>query len=191
MNRLEEILEYNKEFVKQKGYEKYITSKHPDKKMVILTCMDTRLTNLLPKAMNIKNGDAKIIKNAGATIAHPFGSVMRSIIVAIYEFNAEDVFVVAHKGCGMSNLDTSSLIETIRDRGISDEVIDTIYNSGINIKKWLHGFDSVEESVKDSVEVVRKHPLIPKNIRVHGLVIDSSTGELEVIVNGNKIMNKL
>ena len=36
MNRLQEVLEYNKKFVEQKGYEKYITSKHPDKKMVIL-----------------------------------------------------------------------------------------------------------------------------------------------------------
>lgn len=186
MNRLQEVLEYNKKFVEQKGYEKYITSKHPDKKMVILTCMDARLTDLLPKAMNIKNGDAKIIKNAGATIAHPFGSAMRSIIVAIYEFNAEDVFIVAHKGCGMSNLDTSLFIKTIINRGVSEEIIDTVYNSGINIKKWLHGFDSVEESVKDSVEVVRKHPLIPKDVRVHGFVIDSSTGELEVIVDGNK-----
>lgn len=185
MNRLQEVLKHNKEFVEDKGYEEYITSKHPDKKMVVLTCMDTRLTDLLPKAMNIKNGDAKIIKNAGATITHPFGSAMRSIIVAIYEFDAEDVFVVAHKGCGMSNLDTSSFIETIRDRGISDEVINTIYNSGINIKKWLHGFDSVEESVKDSVELIKKHPLVPKNIRVHGLVMDSSTGKLDIIVDGN------
>ena len=120
MNRLQEVLEYNKKFVEQKGYEKYITSKHPDKKMVILTCMDARLTDLLPKAMNIKNGDAKIIKNAGATIAHPFGSAMRSIIVAIYEFNAEDVFIVAHKGCGMSNLDTSLFIKTIINRGVSE-----------------------------------------------------------------------
>lgn len=186
MNRLEEVLKHNKGFVEDKKYEEYITSKHPDKKMVVLTCMDTRLTDLLPRAMNIKNGDAKIIKNAGATITHPFGSVMRSLIVAIYEFNAEDVFIVAHKGCGMSNLDTSLFIKTIMDRGISEEIIDTLYNSGINIKKWLHGFDSVEESVKDSVELVKKHPLVPKNIRVHGLVMDSSTGELQVIVDGNK-----
>ena len=34
------------------------------------------------------DGDAKIIKNAGAIVAHPFGSVMRSVIVALYELNA-------------------------------------------------------------------------------------------------------
>ena len=76
VRRLEEILEFNKSFVENKEYEKYKATKKPEKKLVILSCMDTRLTELLPKAMNIKNGDAKIIKNAGATIMHPFGSIV-------------------------------------------------------------------------------------------------------------------
>ena len=59
---IEDILKYNKEFVEKKRYEPYLTSKYPDKKLAILTCMDTRLTELLPAALGIKNGDAKIIK---------------------------------------------------------------------------------------------------------------------------------
>ena len=59
---LEEILAYNKQFVKNKGYESYITNKYPDKKIAILSCMDTRLTALLPAALGIKNGDVKMIK---------------------------------------------------------------------------------------------------------------------------------
>ena len=121
MSKLEQIIEYNKNFIKNKDYEEYITTKIPKKKMVILSCMDTRLTELLPKAMNIKNGDAKIIKDAGATVIHPFGGVMRSILVAVYEFGAEDVFVVGHHGCGMSNLDTKSLVNKMIDRGIREE----------------------------------------------------------------------
>jgi carbonic anhydrase len=57
-------MEYNEQFVENRRYEKYLTDKYPDKKMVILTCMDTRLGQLLPKALNLRNGDAKIIKNA-------------------------------------------------------------------------------------------------------------------------------
>ena len=48
--------------------------------------MDTRLTELLPRSMNLRNGDAKIIKSAGAVVTHPFGGIMRSIIIAVYEF---------------------------------------------------------------------------------------------------------
>ena len=184
MRKLDSILEYNKSFVESKSYEPYVTSKHPSKKIVILSCMDTRLTNLLPKALNLKNGDAKIIKNAGAAITHPFGSIIRSIIIAIYEFNVEEVLVIGHNGCGMCNLDTSKTIQKVIDRGISKDVIDTLYHSGIDIDKWLKGFDSVEDSIKDSVELIRNHPLTPKEIIVHGLVISPETGELRVIVNG-------
>ena len=88
---VEEIIAFNKQFVENKGYEKYITNKYPDKKLAILSCMDTRLTELLPAALGLRNGDAKIIKNAGAVISHPFGSVIRSLLVAIYELGVEAV----------------------------------------------------------------------------------------------------
>ncbi|VTR62074.1 Carbonic anhydrase [Actinobacillus pleuropneumoniae] len=62
---LNSILEHNRSFVENKEYESYLTGRFPEKKLVIITCMDTRLVELLPKAMNFKNGDVKIIKNAG------------------------------------------------------------------------------------------------------------------------------
>ncbi len=97
---IEEILAYNKQFVENKGYESYITNKYPDKKIAILSCMDTRLTALLPAALGIKNGDVKMIKNAGGVISHPFGSVIRSLLVAIFELGVEEIMVIAHSDCG-------------------------------------------------------------------------------------------
>ena len=38
---IDELLNFNKTFVETKGYEKYITNKYPDKKIAIVTCMDT------------------------------------------------------------------------------------------------------------------------------------------------------
>jgi len=185
MSKLEQIIEYNRKFINNKEYEEYITTKIPKKKMVILTCMDARLTELLPRAMNIKNGDAKIIKDAGATVIHPFGGVMRSILVAVYEFGAEDIFVVGHHGCGMSNLDTKSLVNKMINRGIKDETLLTLKNAGIDVERWLHGFESVEESIKESVRMIKDHPLLPKDIKVHGLIMSSETGKIEIIINGD------
>lgn len=184
MRKLDEILAFNEKFVDNREYEQYVTSKNPKKKMLVLSCMDTRLTDLLPKALNIKNGDVKIVKNAGATVTHPFGSIIRSIIVAIYEFNADEILVIGHHGCGMCNLDTEQLLNKAIERGISKESLDMLYNSGIDLKKWLHGFDSVEESIKDSVKVIKNHPLMPQGVAVHGLVMDPTTGKLDIIVNG-------
>lgn len=53
---IDELLKFNEAFVAEKGYEKYITTKYPDKKIAIVTCMDTRLVELLPAALGLKNG---------------------------------------------------------------------------------------------------------------------------------------
>lgn len=184
MNSITTIMQHNQEFVTSKEYEAYLSSPFPEKKLVILTCMDTRLTELLPKAMNIRNGDAKILKNAGAIISQPFGSVMRSILVAIYELKAEEVIVVGHHGCGMASLNSDHMIEKIHERGIAPEVLTTLENSGIKLKRWLQGFDNEKEGVMRSVDIIKNHPLLPASVPVHGMIIDPATGQLELLVNG-------
>lgn len=186
MDRLYEILSFNSEFVEKKEFQKYQAARFKERKMVVVTCMDARLTDLLPRALNVKDGNAKIIKDAGAIVLHPFGSVMRSIIVAVYELNADEVFVVGHYDCGMSCIDPGETMNKMKEKGISSETIDTLAHAGINLQQWLHGFDSVEDSVKESVQTVKNHPLLPKNIPVHGLVIDPETGKLDLIVDGYK-----
>ncbi|MCL2700963.1 MAG: carbonic anhydrase [Phycisphaerae bacterium] len=181
MTRIDEILEFNRAFVENKQYEKYDyqTTKFPNKKIAVISCMDTRLTEILPAAMNVKNGDVKIIKNAGAVVTHPFGSVMRSLIVAVYELGVEDVLVIGHHDCGMQNMEAPRLIRKMAERGIKTEKLDFIGCCGIDINKWLKGFDSAEDSVRETVNLIRSHPLMPADIRVHGLIIDPATGKLD------------
>lgn len=40
---MDTMLEFNKGFVERKEYEAYRTDKLPDKKLAVLSCMDTRL----------------------------------------------------------------------------------------------------------------------------------------------------
>ncbi|PEY42570.1 carbonic anhydrase [Bacillus cereus] len=184
MKSLEEILQYNEKFVEEKKYEEYEAGKFPNKKMVIISCMDTRLVELLPKAMNMRNGDVKIIKVAGAVISHPFGSIVRSVLVAVYELGAEEICIVGHHDCGMAKIQAGSTIEKMKERGVTEDKLDTIQYSGIDLGKFLQGFSSVEESVEHSVSVLRNHPLLPAEVPVHGLVIHPDTGKLDVVVNG-------
>ncbi|MGZ9584126.1 beta-class carbonic anhydrase [Paenibacillus marinisediminis] len=190
MSNMSEILNYNQQFVTHKEYEQYLTDKFPDKKMVIFTCMDTRLVELLPKAMNLRNGDVKIIKNAGAIISQPFGSVVRSILVAIYELEANEVIVVGHHECGMTGLNSQRIIDKARERGVEDIVLDTLTNSGFKLHNWLRGFDSVYESVLNSVRIMRNHPLLPSDIPVHGMIIHPETGALEWVADGYRYLDE-
>jgi carbonic anhydrase len=181
---LDEILSYNENFVADKKYEEYETTKFPNKRMVILTCMDTRLLELLPKAINIANGDAKFVKNAGALVSHPFGSIMRSILLAVYELKAEEVMVIGHHDCGMSGMKAEPVIEKMKLNGVKEETFETLAYAGVNVSEWFEGFTSVKDSVAHSVDIINKHPLMPKDIPVHGLVIDPKTGKLDLVVNG-------
>lgn len=106
---IDEILEYNRRFVAEKRYERFITDKYPNKRIAIVTCMDTRLVELLPAALGFRNGDVKIIKNAGGTITNPFDSTVRSLLVAIYELGVQEVMIIGHTGCGVQGMDSAEM----------------------------------------------------------------------------------
>ena len=168
---IDQIIDFNKSFVEQKGYEKYLTDKYPDKKLAVLSCMDTRLTELLPAALGLKNGDAKIIKNAGGLVISAFDSAMRSLIVAIYE----------HSHCGACHMSYDHFHHEMIARGVTDETLDTIRKCGIDLDQWLEGFKDTPTSVRKTVETIKTHPLVPKDIVVRGFIIDSETGALKEI----------
>ena len=178
---IEEMLRFNRRFVETKEYEKYKTSKYPDKKLAIVTCMDTRLVELLPAALGIKNGDVKMIKNAGGTITNPFDSTVRSLLVAIYELGVTEVMIIGHTGCGVQGMDANEMLNLMRSRGISDEHINLMMHCGIDLKSWLHGFEDTHAAVEETVDLVRNHPLIPTDVTVKGYIMDSLTGELSAL----------
>lgn len=178
---MQEIFDYNKDFVKNKEYLKYETNKYPSKNLAIVTCMDTRLIELLPAALGIKNGDAKIIKNAGGVISHPYGSVVRSLLVAILELGVDKVMVIGHTDCGVQSLNSEKMIGQMIERGVKESDFEILKYSGIDFEKWLGGFDGLEETVVESVHMLKTHPLIPKDVEIGGYVMDSLTGELSKV----------
>lgn len=179
---IDKIKEFNRKFVEEKGYERFATSKYPDKKIAIVTCMDTRLVELLPAALGLRNGDVKIIKNAGATITNPFDSTMRSILIAIYELGVNEIMVIGHTGCGVQGMDAEEMLHLMTERGVSEEHISLMKHCGINLNEWLHGFDDTNEAVKETVDLIAHHPLMPPTgVNVQGFVMDSYTGELTAL----------
>ena len=175
MGNIDNVLAFNREYVAAKGYEKHITDKFPDKKLAVLSCMDTRLSVLLQDALGLKNGDAKIIKNAGAVIPSPWDSAMRSLIVAVYELGVTEIMVVAHTTCGACHMSFHHFEEEMLKRGIPES---ELHRSDIDLNDWLEGFHDTEKSVRNTVAAIVNHPLIPSDISVRGFIIDSVTGEL-------------
>ncbi len=176
---IDQILQFNRQFVASGAYRPYATTKYPDKKLAIVACMDTRLVELLPAALGLRNGDVKIIKNAGATITNPFDSAMRSILIAVYELGVNEIMIIGHTGCGVQGMNSAHMLQAMRERGVSQEHITLMKHCGIDLDNWLHGFEDTHEAIAETVDLVRNHPLMPpEGVCVSGYIMDSLTGEL-------------
>jgi len=169
---IDNTIEFNKQFVAEKRYEPFAAKRSAEKKIAIVACMDTRLVELLPAALGIENGQAKLIKNAGAMITHPDGSVMRSILVSIYALGVCEVMIIGHTDCGMRGMNASVLQKKMSDRGVTADLADM---------EWLCGFADDDDSVRNSVSIVKNHPMMPADIPVRGFMMDVVTGELREI----------
>ena len=175
MTNIDSVLAFNREYVASKGYEAHLTDKFPNKKLAVLSCMDTRLSVLLQEALGLKNGDAKVIKNAGAVIPSPWDSAMRSLILAVYELGVNEIMVVAHTSCGACHMSFHHFEQEMLRRGIPESAL---HRADIDLDAWLEGFHDTEKSVRSTVDAILNHPLIPKDITVRGFIIDSATGAL-------------
>lgn len=181
MKLLHEIMATNRNFVEHYAHHYPKLNKSPRKRVAIFTCMDTRLVEYLEPGLGLKRGDAVIIKNAGNTIIASGGGVIRSLVVAVYLLGVEEILVIGHRECGMAAIDVQFLTSRMLARGIS---IDVLNEQVPDLGAWLGTFATPELNVFTTVNMIKKNPLLPKDIPVHGLVFCPNDGKLEVLVEG-------
>lgn len=185
MDILAQILTANQRFVRefpQKYSEQFpAVTKLPSRSLAVFTCMDTRLVDFLEPAMGIARGEAKIIKNAGNSLAGMFEPTIRSLVIGIFELGVKEIVVIGHLDCGMAHADSRQLIDKMLARGISPDAIKMVEKEMMD---WIDHFHHPVDNVEEVVFKIRSNPLIPKDVPVHGLIFNPHTGELRVIVNG-------
>ena len=78
-------------------------------------------------------------------------------------------------------MNAQEMLELMRKRGVSDEHISLMRHCGIDLDSWLHGFDDTSDAVRETVELVRNHPLMAPDVKVGGYIMDTATGQLTVV----------
>ncbi len=53
--------------------------------------------------------------------------------------------------------------------------------SGGTLDEWLNGKENVSENIEKSIDIIRHHPLVPSNVKVHGFMINK-IGEKNTVV---------
>ena len=103
---------------------------------------------------------------------------MRSLLIATIELGVKEIMVIGHTDCGVRGLDGKHILKALKKRGISQSHIDIIQHAGVHLEEWLSGFENDTESVIDTVNFIKNHPLMPKDVTIRGFMMDSTTGRL-------------
>ncbi|MFA9458785.1 carbonic anhydrase [Halalkalibacter sp. AB-rgal2] len=159
-----------------------------NKKSLCLIDIDPELETLLEDVVNVQPENMLTLQSYGPEISHPYGDIMRSIIIAVYQENVEEIFVVGIKDKETDPVDLESLLYS-ESKGMKDKVerLDYLFQncrpefSGGKVIDWLEGKKNITESIEKSVEIIRNHPFIPAYVKVRGLIMDNRSGEFSII----------
>lgn len=162
-DKFDDLLVANSEYMK--GFQSSSQSGFAAKGLAIVTCMDSRITPL--SAVGMHNGDAKILRNAGARVTE---DVLRTLVLATYLLGVERILIMPHTDCRMANSDEKEIHSTIMEQfGVDTRSLEFRTVS-----------DQISALVTD-VQRVRSYPLIRKGVSVAGAIYDVSNGSLKPI----------
>ncbi|HTA57607.1 MAG TPA: carbonic anhydrase [Candidatus Baltobacteraceae bacterium] len=163
MSVIDEVLAANEIYARTHELRKL--TPRPERKLAVLTCMDTRLSI---RTLGLKTGDAHIIRNAGGIVTE---DTLRSLVVSHYLLGTEEIMVINHTDCGLMHTSEQDLRNRIQNRTGTAAVSPAFF----------YAFQNIEENVRHQLQKLRTHPWIPETVVVRGFVYDVSSGLLREI----------
>jgi carbonic anhydrase len=163
MSVIDEVLISNE--IYSRTHELRRLTPRPERKLAILTCMDTRLSI---RTLGLKTGDAHIIRNAGGIVTD---DTLRSLLVSHYLLGTEEIMIINHTDCGLMHTSEQEL----RTR------IESLTGIAAVAPAFFYAFQNIDENVRHQLQKLTTHPWIPKTIAVRGFVYDVSSGLLREI----------
>src|SRR5437588_1408806 len=108
MSVIDEVLEANEIYAR--SHARRALTPRPQRKLAILTCMDTRLSI---RTLGLETGDAHIIRNAGGIVTD---DTLRSLVISHYLLGTEEFMVINHTDCGLMHTSEQDLRSRIHNR---------------------------------------------------------------------------
>jgi carbonic anhydrase len=129
--------------------------------LAVLTCMDARIKVF--DVFGLRRGEVHVLRNAGGVVTD---DVVRSLAISQRKLETREVIVMQHTSCGMT---------TVTEDGFRDELEQ---DTGLRPTWSVEAFRNVEDSVRQSVERIRRSPFVPHTGAVRGFVYDVATGSV-------------
>ncbi len=163
MSIIDEVLIANDLYARRHEFRKL--TPRPERKLAVLTCMDTRLSI---RTLGLKEGDAHVIRNAGGIVTE---DSVRSLVISHFLLGTEEFMVINHTDCGLMHTSEQDLRTRIQNRTGTAAVSPAFF----------YAFQNIEENVRHQLQKLRTHPWIPEKVAVRGFVYDVTSGKLREI----------
>lgn len=159
MTAIDELLNRNRELEDRLRGDR--SSPEPSLHVAVLTCMDARIRVF--ELFGLIQGEAHVLRNAGGVATD---DVIRSLALSQRKLGTREVLIVQHTSCGLS---------MVTEDEFKDELEE---DTGLRPTWAVEAFREVKDSVRTSVQRVRRSAFLPHTGNVRGFVYDVHTGEL-------------
>jgi carbonic anhydrase len=147
---------------------------------IIITCIDPRLTGFIEPALGLPKHRVMIIRTAGNRVSETNQDVLHSVAAGIFLKGGKEIFVIGHTDCALSRFSASEVIDSFRKAGIARSAF-----GDEDLRTWFGAFTDIKANVLQGVEYLRRSAFVPRDMKLHGLIIGIERGELEVIHDGD------
>ena len=132
--------------------------------------MDSRID--IHRIFQLRPGDVFILRNAGNIYTQ---DMLRSILLAIFEYNIKYIIILGHLDCGMTKIKLIELAKKIPHRFLS-----SIYDPNLDVfselRKFFKPFNDELRNIKEQVESFEKVKNFFPMIKVAGMLYDVDSG---------------
>ena len=140
---------------------------HPAPQIVVVTCMDPRLSDL-PAILGLPPADIDVIRTGGPAVTE---DVLAELIISTRVLGSKEILLLNHTGCGFT---------TFTDEEMNAKLTASTGDASPAPMRFF-SYSDPEKNTQDQINMVRSHPWISKDVPVRGFVYDMETGLLREV----------
>jgi carbonic anhydrase len=165
MTTIDDALNANLDYAKKRHDPKL--SQRPVPKIVVVTCMDPRISNL-PEILGLTHADIDVIRTGGPAVTE---DVLGELVVSNHVIGTKEIMILNHTGCGFT---------TFTDNELNAKLAAETGDASPAPMRFFAYKDPVQNT-REQIKKVRSHPWIAKEVPVRGFVFDMVTGLLSEV----------
>jgi carbonic anhydrase len=164
MSIIDKALEANRNYAKT--YNPKLNT-HPAPQIVVVTCMDPRLSDL-SAILGLPPADIDVIRTGGPAVTE---DVLAELIISTRVLGSKEILLLNHTGCGFT---------TFTDAEMNAKLSASTGDASPAPMRFF-AYKDPEKNTQDQISMVRSHPWISKDVPVRGVVYDMETGLLREV----------